>query len=74
MGSDGNVVSAERPQLVGELHAPAKRNFLRRERRVIVRGYDDLWQADIVEMHPHSRFNKEYHCIITVIDVLSKYA
>jgi len=32
------------------------------------------WQADIVEMHPYSRFNKGYHYILTVIDVLSKYA
>ncbi|KAG5314864.1 POL2 protein, partial [Pseudoatta argentina] len=45
-----------------ELHAPARRNFPRR--RVIVRGYDDLWQTDVVEMRPYSGFN---------IDVLSKY-
>jgi len=70
MGSDGNVASAERRRLVEELHAPARRNFPRR--RVIVRGYDDLWQVNIVEMHPYSRFNESYH-YITVIDVLSKY-
>jgi len=72
MGSDGNVASAERRRLVEELHAPARRNFPRR--RVIVREYDDLWQADIIEMHPSSRFNKGYYYILTVIDVLSKYA
>ncbi|XP_071650024.1 uncharacterized protein [Temnothorax longispinosus] len=59
-------------RLVDELHAPARRNFPRRH--VIVRGYDDLWQADIVEMRPYSRFNGGYHYILTVIDVLSKYA
>jgi len=64
--------SAEKRRLVEELHAPARKNFPRRH--VIVRGYDDLWQADIVEMHPYSRFNKGYHYILTVIDVLSKYA
>lgn len=62
----------EKQRLVEELHAPARRNFLRR--RVIVRGYDDLWQADVVEMRPYSRFNKGHHYILTVIDVLSKYA
>jgi len=72
MKSNENVVSAEKRRLVEELHAPARKNFPRR--RVIVRGYDDLWQADIVEMHPYSRFNKGYHYILTVIDVLSKYA
>ncbi|XP_071629504.1 uncharacterized protein [Temnothorax longispinosus] len=62
----------EKRRLVDELHAPARRNFPRRH--VIVRGYDDLWQADIVEMRPYSRFNGGYHYILTVIDVLSKYA
>jgi len=72
MGSDGNVVSVEMRRLVEELHAPARKNFSRR--RVIVQGYDDLWQADIIEMHPYSRFNKGYHYILNVIDMLSKYA
>jgi len=67
-----NENSAEKRRLVEELHAPARKNFPRRH--VIVRGYDDLWQADIVEMRPYSRFNKGYHYILTVIDVLSKYA
>lgn len=64
--------SLTKRRLVEELHAPARRNFPRR--RVIVRGYDNLWQADIVEMHPYSRFNEGYHYILTIIDVLSKYA
>ena len=64
--------SSEKRQLVDELHAPARRNFPRR--RVIVCGYDDLWQADMVEMRPYSRFNGGYHYILTVIDVLSKHA
>ena len=65
-------ISSEKRRLVEELHAPARRNFPRR--RVIVRGYDDLWQADIVEMRAYSSFNRGYHYILTVIDVLSKYA
>jgi len=64
--------SLEKRQLVNELHAPARKNFPRRH--VIVRGYDDLWQADIVEMRPYSRFNRGYHYILTVIDALSKHA
>jgi len=39
-----------------------------------VREYDDLWQADIIEMRPYSGFNRGHHYILTVIDVLSKYA
>ena len=63
---------SEKQFLVEELHASARKNFPRR--RVIVHGYDDLWQADVVEMRPYSRFNKGYNYILTVIDVLSKYA
>jgi len=63
---------SEKQILANELHAPVRRNFPRR--RVIVRGYDDLWQADVVEMHPYSRLNQGHHYILTVIDVLSKHA
>ncbi|KAL6416804.1 hypothetical protein ACFW04_014830 [Cataglyphis niger] len=65
-------MSAEKRRLVEELHAPARRNFPRR--RVTVRGYDDLWQADVVEMRPYARLNKGHNYILTVIDALSKYA
>lgn len=70
--SEKKINSSEKRRLVEELHAPARRNFPRR--RVIVRGYDDLWQADVVEMRPYTRFNGGYHYILTVIDVLSKHA
>jgi len=70
--SEKRKISPKRRRLVEELHAPARRNFPRR--RVIVRGYDDLWQADIVEMRQYSGFNKGHHYILTTIDVLSKYA
>ncbi|KAL6417307.1 hypothetical protein ACFW04_012622 [Cataglyphis niger] len=66
------LMSVEKRRLVEELHAPARRNFPRR--RVAVRGYDDLWQADVVEMRPYARLNKGHNYILTVIDALSKYA
>jgi len=59
-------------RLVNELHAPARRNFPRRH--VTVWGYDNLWQANLVEMRPYMRFNRGYYYFLTVIDVLSKYA
>ena len=55
-------------QEVYTLHKPAIKKF--RYRKVIVCGLDDQWQADIVEMGPDSGFRY----ILTVIDVLSKYA
>lgn len=65
-------MSAEKRQLVKELHTPARKTFPRR--RVIVRGYDDLWQADLVDMRAYSRANSGNQYILTVIDVLTKYA
>lgn len=65
-------MSAEKRQLVNELHTPARKTFTRR--RVIVRGYDDLWQADLVDMRAYSRMNSGNQYILTVIDVLTKYA
>ncbi|KAG5313777.1 YMD3 protein, partial [Pseudoatta argentina] len=65
-------ISSERRRLIEELHTPARRNFP--QRRIIVRGYDDLWQADVVQMSPYSGFNRGHHYILIVIDVLGKYA
>lgn len=57
--------------VVQELHKPARRNF--RRRRVIVKGLNDLYQADLVEMIPYSKFNKGFRYILVVINVFSKY-
>ncbi|XP_018376028.1 PREDICTED: uncharacterized protein LOC108769505 [Trachymyrmex cornetzi] len=65
-------MSIEKRKLVEELHASERRNFPRR--RVVVHDRDDLWQAHVGEMRPYARFSKGYNYILTVIDVLSKYA
>jgi len=58
--------------IVNELHRAARKNFKRR--KVYVKGIDDLWQIDLVEMQPYSKVNSGHKYILTVIDVLSKYA
>lgn len=65
-------MSKVKAKLVEELHAPARRNFPRR--RVVVRGFDDLWQADLVEVQSYAKENRGFRYILTVIDVFSKYA
>ena len=66
-------MSAEiKTTIADELHAPARRNFPRR--KVIMRGIDETWQADLVDMKKYSSFNKGYKYILTIIDNLSKYA
>ena len=58
--------------VVEELHKPARRNYQRR--KFDMRGIDETWQADLVEMQPYARENKDYRYMLTVIDVFSKYA
>ena len=48
-----------------------ERNFTRR--RIIVNHVDEIWAADLVDMHQFSKWNKGYKYILMVIDVFSKY-
>lgn len=65
-------VDAAKVGIVNELHKQARRNF--RRRKVYTKGIDDLWQADLVVMTSHARVNGGNKYILTVIDVLSKFA
>lgn len=58
-------------QVINELHKPARVNF--RRRRVILKGLDDLIQADLVEMIPFAKVNKGYRYILVVINAFSKF-
>ena len=55
-----------------ELHQPARRNYPRR--KFDVRGLDETWQADVVDMQKFARENNSYKYLLTVIDVFLKYA
>ena len=57
--------------VVNELHKPARKNFKRR--RVIIKGLNDLWQADLVEIIPYAKINKGYRYILVVINTFSKF-
>ena len=58
--------------IASELHRPARKNYLRRD--TTVRGFKDLFQADLVEMIPYANVNKKFRYLLTVVDVFSKYA
>lgn len=58
--------------IANELHAPARRNF--RRRKVIMRGIDETWQADLVDMKKYSKLNRGYKYLLNVIDNVSKFA
>lgn len=57
--------------VVNELHKPSRKHFKRR--KVIVKGLNDLWQADLVEMIPYWKFNKGYKYLLVIINVFSKF-
>jgi len=57
--------------VVMELHKPARRNYTRR--CVTIKGLNDLWQADLVEMIPFAKQNNNVRYILTVINTFSKF-
>lgn len=64
--------NADKRGIVEELHKQARKNFQRR--RVVMKGIDDLWQADLVEMINYASVNNDYRYLLTVIDTFSKKA
>ena len=54
------------------LHKPRRRRFPTLP--VLVGGLDDQWVADLVEVQPLAKYNRGIRYLLTVLDVLSKYA
>jgi hypothetical protein len=58
-----------REQQVHTTHRSARKRYP--QAPIVVRGIDDQWELDLVEMIPFSRYNKGFKYILTCIDVLS---
>ena len=54
------------------IHKPVKKNFTRSQVRV--GNIDEQWQADLSDMQSIIKYNKGYAFMLTVIDILSRYA
>ena len=54
------------------LHKPVRYRFERN--RVILGAIDEQWEADLVIMDTLSKYNNGFKYVLTVIDLLSKYA
>lgn len=61
-----------RNQVIDELHKTARRRFPRR--KVQIRGINDLFQADLVDLRNLASSNRGYKYILFVINAFSKYA
>lgn len=59
-------------KIVSELHKPARIHFPRRN--TVIKGINDLYQADLIEMRPYSKINKGFNYILTVINCFTKVA
>src|SRR5882757_266855 len=59
-------------QFTYTLHKPVRRVFKRNP--IVVECTDQQWEADLVDMQEYKRVNKGNNYILTVIDVMSKYA
>jgi hypothetical protein len=55
-----------------ELHKPVKRNFPRR--KIFVRGKDDTWAMDLVDMKNYAKDNENFKYMLTIVDLWTKYA
>ena len=54
------------------LHKPTRQRF--RTLPVLVFAIDELWVADLIEVGNIAKSNQGYRYLLTVVDVLSKYA
>ena len=57
--------------LANELHKPVRRKFPKL--KVFVKGIDDTWAADLVEMGSLREWNEGVRYLLMVIDVFSKF-
>ena len=61
----------EKAGVVNEIHKIACRNFPRRH--VIVKGFNDLFMAELMDLQLYSKFNSGYKYVLTVINAFSKF-
>ena len=59
-------------QLAYSLHKPVRHKFVRNH--TYVANIDQQWQADLADMQTLSTENDGYHYLLTVVDVLSRFA
>ena len=68
----GSGIGKWTDRLAQELHKPRRVHFPRR--KVNVKGIDQIWSADLVNMNAFSNDNLGVKYLLTIIDVFSKYA
>lgn len=65
-------MASKKFQVVQEIHRSARKNFDRRKYSMY--GISETIQADLIEMQPYKRENRNYRYILIVVDIFSKMA
>lgn len=65
------MTSSIKDTIVSELHRSARKNF--RRRHVVIKGLNDSFQIDLVEMIPYHKINRNFKYILVVINIFSKF-
>lgn len=63
--------SEAKQRIIDELYKPARKKFPRR--KTVIKGLDDLWQADLIDISNFHKVNKSNKFILIIIDCFSKY-
>ena len=56
-------------QLAEELHKPVVKNF--RKRRIYVKGIDEIWTADLIDMQSLAEYNDGFKYLLSVVDIFA---
>ena len=67
-----SVIEWLKSQDAYNLHKPVRHRFPRRSYNV--RNFNDLWEADMMDMRSIKSYNDGYSYVLNVIYVISKYA
>ena len=69
---DANKSAFDNEKLAEKLHKPSIRKF---EKRTVYSGFkDNIWGADLADMHLINKFKKGFRFLLCVIDIFIKYA
>lgn len=60
----------EKRDIIEDLHRPARKHFKRRS--YVIKGLNDLWQADLADYSKYSDENRGYKWLLVVIDAFTK--
>ena len=72
MSINKTIEKQQQQQLAKKVFSPRITKF--RRQRIIPLYKDETWSADLIDKSSLSKYNNNYKLILTVIDIITKYA